>query len=53
MAVTKQNVIDSVKYELKMLDFANHPAIIEDVLNDVYNQIIGDLKPSELGILNI
>lgn len=42
MANTKQNIIDSLKYALKKHDYNNHPAIIEDVLNDIYNQIIAD-----------
>jgi hypothetical protein len=48
MSVTKQNIIDSVIYELKKLDYVNHPAIVEDVLNDVYNQLMADMSPASL-----
>jgi len=46
--MTKKEHIDQIAYELKKLNYQNHPAIIEAVINDVYNQIIRDLSPAEI-----
>ena len=46
--MTKEQHLAELKYTLKKLDYANHPAIIEAAFNDVYNQIIADLPPAQL-----
>jgi hypothetical protein len=46
--MVKSEVIDQIKYQLKKLNYANHPVIIEAVLNDVYNQIMFDTSPRKL-----
>lgn len=44
----KRHHIDQIKYALKKHDYANHPAIIEAVLNDVYNQILYDTPVKDM-----
>jgi hypothetical protein len=46
--MTKKEIIDFCRYELKKMDFANHPMIVEGALNAVYNQILADLPARDL-----
>jgi hypothetical protein len=46
--MTKQQLIDEISYILKKRDYQNHPAIIETVINGVYNQLISELSPMDL-----
>lgn len=46
--MTKRNLIDEVAYILEKHDSQNHKAIIETVLNGIYNQIMGEIPESDL-----
>ena len=46
--MTKAEILDSLIYELKKLDYQNHPAMVESIVSDVYNQLLGQMSQDEL-----